>query len=418
MVGLRNQFQPEFFSCKRDHYSKKSPMESPVVYIPIDRRLAIAEGRELPERTRGAAMFADISGFTPLTEMLARTLGPKRGAEELTVYLNRVYDELITELHRFGGSVIGFSGDAITCWFDGQSLESSTQSEVLPTMRATAAALAMQEAMSQFTELQVSGGEQVSLMMKASVATGPVRRFIVGDPHYTLLDVMAGQTLESLANGEHQADKGDVILDNTAANILGERLQIAEWRTDEHTGERFAVVTGLNERSSEIEQPWPEAEPETFANEQLQNWLLPSVYRLLHAARENFWRSCDPHPHCSCALVGLTMTRMRTRLKSWMHLSARYKGFCRVLTAVSCSLRWAIRAAICTPRSVLPLPMKMMWIEPHQPPWTCKRCLPSSIFSNRYRSDSHTDACVLARMAVHPGAPMECWAMRSTCLPG
>src|SRR6185503_15535338 len=112
-----------------------------------------------------------------------------------------------------------------------------------PTLRATAAALALQEAMRQFTNLQITGGEQVSLRMKASVATGPVRRFVVGDPQYTLLDVMAGKTLESLANGEHQADKGDVILDATAAGILGERVQIAEWRTDEHTGERFAVVT-------------------------------------------------------------------------------------------------------------------------------------------------------------------------------
>ena len=267
-------------------------MESSAAYLPMDRLIAIAEGRQLPEWTRGAAMFADISGFTPLTEMLARTLGPKRGAEELTVYLNRVYDALITELHRFGGSVIGFSGDAITCWFDGQSdaqvLGGSTQSELLPTLRATAAALAMQETMSQFTDLQISGEEQVSLMMKASVASGPVRRFVVGDPQYTLLDVMAGQTLESLANGEHQADKGDVILDSAAANILGESVQILEWRTDEQTGERFAVATRLNETISEIEKPWGDVDPETFASEQLQNWLLPSVYRLLRAGQGEF----------------------------------------------------------------------------------------------------------------------------------
>src|SRR5512134_2834413 len=137
-------------------------MDSSIAYIPIDRLIAIANGKDLPERTRGAAMFADISGFTPLTEMLARTLGPKRGAEELTIYLNLVYDALITELHRFGGSVIGFSGDAITCWFD-----DAEQSTLLPTLRATAAALAMQEAMNQFTDLQMSGGEKVSLMMKA-----------------------------------------------------------------------------------------------------------------------------------------------------------------------------------------------------------------------------------------------------------
>jgi hypothetical protein len=61
----------------------------------MDRRQALAAGRDLPERARGAALFADVSGFTSLTEMLARVLGPKRGAEELTVHLNGVYDALI-----------------------------------------------------------------------------------------------------------------------------------------------------------------------------------------------------------------------------------------------------------------------------------------------------------------------------------
>ena len=42
-------------------------METPSVYIPMDRRLALARGEPLPDRTHGAALFADISGFTPLT---------------------------------------------------------------------------------------------------------------------------------------------------------------------------------------------------------------------------------------------------------------------------------------------------------------------------------------------------------------
>jgi adenylate cyclase len=90
-------------------------MEAAVNYIPMDRRQALATGATRPERDQGAALFADISGFTSLTEALARELGSQRGAEELTVHLNRVYDALIAELHRFGGSVIGFSSDAITC---------------------------------------------------------------------------------------------------------------------------------------------------------------------------------------------------------------------------------------------------------------------------------------------------------------
>ena len=73
----------------------------------------------MPDRVRGAALFADISGFTPLTEALANELGPQRGAEELTAHLDRVFHALIDELERRGGDVIYFSGDAITCWLDG-----------------------------------------------------------------------------------------------------------------------------------------------------------------------------------------------------------------------------------------------------------------------------------------------------------
>jgi class 3 adenylate cyclase len=87
-------------------------------YIPHDRRLALARGEALPDRLQGAVLFADISGFTPLTEALARSFGPRRGAEELTFHLNRIYDALISEVERFHGSVVSFSGDAITCWFD------------------------------------------------------------------------------------------------------------------------------------------------------------------------------------------------------------------------------------------------------------------------------------------------------------
>src|SRR4051812_30449150 len=93
-------------------------MESLYPYIPADRQFAIASGVELPEYTTGAALFADISGFTLLTDMVVRSLGPQRGAEELPRWLNRIYDGLIADVTRYRGSVISFSGDAITCWFD------------------------------------------------------------------------------------------------------------------------------------------------------------------------------------------------------------------------------------------------------------------------------------------------------------
>src|SRR5262245_61172403 len=113
-------------------------------YLPQDRLRALARGETLPDRTTGAALFADISGFTPLTEALGNTLGPRRGAEALTGHLDAVYSALIAEVEHYGGSVIGFAGDAITCWFDEQRSNVQTLERSNVELRAVACALAMQ----------------------------------------------------------------------------------------------------------------------------------------------------------------------------------------------------------------------------------------------------------------------------------
>ncbi|HEX6383695.1 MAG TPA: tetratricopeptide repeat protein [Anaerolineae bacterium] len=287
-------------------------METPAAYIPMDRRQAIAQGRDLRERTRGAALFADISGFTPLTEMLARELGPRRGAEELTVYLNQVYDALITELHRFSGSVISFSGDAITCWFDDEKAEGRRQkaedSSFIPSFgdsgpssgqalqpsafRATATALAMQQTMQQFAELAIVGGGTVTIAVKMAVATGPVRRLVVGDPQYMLVDTMAGTTLEGLAAAEHQAEKGEVVLDAATVAALGDAVHIVEWRSDDESGERFAVIRALDVEVPE--SPWPAFASDALQEKQVRPWLLPPVYRRLYAGQGEFLAELRP----------------------------------------------------------------------------------------------------------------------------
>ena len=161
--------------------------------------------REMPDRVTGAALFADISGFTPLTEALAAELGSQRGAEELTANLGRVFHAVIDELDRRGGDVIYFAGDAITCWLDGDD-----------GTRATAAALAMQDAMAREGTIHTPGGTTVQLALKVAVATGAARRFVVGDPDIQLIDVLAGTLIDDLAEAEHDAEKGEVVLDPSA----------------------------------------------------------------------------------------------------------------------------------------------------------------------------------------------------------
>ena len=255
-------------------------METLTAYIPTDRRHALAVGIQLPDRTQGAALFADISGFTPLTEALAEQLGPQAGAEELTKHLNAVYSALIAELDRFRGSVIGFSGDAITCWFEGDQ-----------GLRVTACALSMQRAMRQFASVRLASGVVMSLAMKVSVATGQARRFLVGDPRRQVLDALAGGLLDELAAAEGLAEQGEVILASSAVRTLADAVQITEWRTPPD-GDPVGVVGDL--RQTVDPDPWPQLADAALGQEAVRPWLLPAVYDRLTSGQGEFLAELRP----------------------------------------------------------------------------------------------------------------------------
>lgn len=245
--------------------------DNPEAYISRDRRRALAAGRELPDRVHGAAVFADISGFTTVTETLVRELGPQRGAEELTANLNRVFHAVIADLDRFGGDVIYFSGDAVTCWLDGDD-----------GTRAAAAGLAVQETMRRVGEVATPDGSLVQLQIKVAVAVGPARRFVVGDPEIQLMDVLAGSIVDELAATERAARKGEVLLARSALESLGERVELVEHRAEEETGRVVGVLARLAVPVPETDGAEPERE---LPEEQVRPWILPAVYERLRTGR-------------------------------------------------------------------------------------------------------------------------------------
>ena len=209
-------------------------------YLPQDRLRAIANGNSLPDRTSGSALFADISGFTALTESLREKFGARQGAEELTKQLDLVYSALIAEIEKYGGSVIGFAGDSMLCWFD-KSGDGDRESGG----RALSCAFAMQESITEFP----------ALALKVCIASGDARRFVVGDEAIQRIDTLAGATVARTAIGEHLANKGDVLLDEETANALSEMIQINEWRSDEGSSAKFAVIgRGKSEDRKQIHE--------------------------------------------------------------------------------------------------------------------------------------------------------------------
>ena len=273
-------------------------MDSPAAYIPIDRRWAMLTGRTLPDRDNGAALFFDISGFTALTDDLVTQLGERRGVDELIGLLNTVYGALIEEVHRYGGSVIGFSGDAITCWFGQWALQQTGQAAGnqnllrLLALRATACALAAQEVMAQFSRIEIASrmtapsGGTMALAMKAAVAAGPARRFLVGDRAIQHIDVLAGETLDRMASAEKLAHKNEVILDPKTIALLNQTLTINEWRSEGDQEGKFAFIASLNQKVEAA--PWPEIPAADLDPVQIRSWLLPQVYARLAGGQGDF----------------------------------------------------------------------------------------------------------------------------------
>ncbi|HVF74000.1 MAG TPA: tetratricopeptide repeat protein [Acidimicrobiales bacterium] len=147
-------------------------------------------------------VFADVSGFTPLTERLAR-LG-RVGAERLTDILNEVMAGLLDVAVERGGDLLKYGGDALLLLFSGEGHAE----------RAVEAAHAMQKALRPYRRLRTEAGP-VSLRMSVGVASGPVHLFLVGDRHREL--VVGGPTVDEVVAQESAAEADQVLVASVAA---------------------------------------------------------------------------------------------------------------------------------------------------------------------------------------------------------
>jgi ABC-type oligopeptide transport system substrate-binding subunit/class 3 adenylate cyclase len=244
-------------------------------YIPRDRVESILRpDTPLPEE--GVALIADISGFTPLTEALTQGLSPDQGAEELTRALSGVFTPLIAEIDAFRGSVIKFGGDALIVWYPRE--RGVRRAAVI--RRALTSAWRMQQAIQIHGQVPTPIGI-VTLKMKIGLTYGPIKRFNLGLPQYGYEDVLGGATLDRMAEAEHHANSGDIMLDRATLAALPEAVTVSEWRDD------FAAVGRLLRPARPKPWPplaWPPAE-ESMLVERLAAYVPPQIYETLVSGR-------------------------------------------------------------------------------------------------------------------------------------
>ncbi|MFL5737517.1 MAG: tetratricopeptide repeat protein [Actinomycetota bacterium] len=183
-------------------------------YLP---RLAIQWLAESPGETvreiDGTLVFVDISGFTKMSERLARK--GKVGAEEVTDVLASVFGRLLAVAYGNGGGLIKFGGDALLLLFDGNDHAA----------RGARAAAGMRSTLRSIGPISSSAGS-IRLKMSVGVHSGTFHFFLVGDSHRELIITGPGASRTVLMEGT--AEAGEVLVsDATAAllpaSVLGDR---------------------------------------------------------------------------------------------------------------------------------------------------------------------------------------------------
>ncbi|MBN2550064.1 MAG: tetratricopeptide repeat protein [Anaerolineales bacterium] len=309
-------------------------------FLPRARLAALASGQSLPPTARGVAMFADISGFTPLTEALRKntkgTSQAQYGAERLTEIINAVFEALIAQVHGFGGDVLGFAGDAITCWFDEASLPIPGMDTALTAVHC---ALAMQQTMTAFSAITTPGfGEAAlpsthALTIKIGLAGGETRRLTVGDPAFGRFDLMTGAPMSRVAAAEHHAKQSEIICAPELVERLGAAVTWGENR------EGFRPLAGWADPTASIAPPLPpSAHPElpgdTAARlETLRPYFPPALFEWLLGTQGSLLAELRPVVNVFLRFEGLDFegdaeieTKLDTYVRLVQSLAGRFGG--------------------------------------------------------------------------------------------
>lgn len=184
----------------------------PLVAPPLVRQQCEAPqpARIRGEFWHGSVLFADLSGFTALSERLT-SLG-REGAEEVRRIISALFAALLDELQAAGGDVLKFGGDALTAFFD-----SATLTDGHATL-ACSAALAMQARMAEYANFETRSGP-ASLRLRIGVHSGRIFAAQVGDANHIEL-VVTGRQINRVALAQEIAEPGQVVVSAETLALL------------------------------------------------------------------------------------------------------------------------------------------------------------------------------------------------------
>jgi class 3 adenylate cyclase/tetratricopeptide (TPR) repeat protein len=186
-------------------------------YTPKHLAEKILKGRSAleGERRQVTVLFADLAGFTTLAERL--------DPEEVHQLLDRCFELITAEVHRFEGSVNQYTGDGVMALFGAPIAHEDSP------RRAVHAALGIQRALRDYAKT-VQSQRALTLEMRIGLNTGPVVVGRIGDDlrmDYTAV----GDTTNLAARLQQGARPGSVIVSEATHKAIAgyfETLDLGE----------------------------------------------------------------------------------------------------------------------------------------------------------------------------------------------
>ena len=200
----------------------------------------------------GTVVFVDISGFTKLSERLARR--GKEGAEQITEIIGADFESILSVAYANGGGLIKFGGDALLLLFHGEGHAE----------RGCGSAIAMRRTLREVGKIDLPG-TRLTLRMSVGIHTGPFHLFVVGGSHRELLAV--GPSWTRTVEMEHDADADEILISAETARLLPARCVGA------------AKGRGWLLRREPPGIPDPPVEAPVAASEEIVRSCLPSAVR-------------------------------------------------------------------------------------------------------------------------------------------
>ena len=167
------------------------------------------------ERRQVTVLFADIAGFTSVAE--------GRDPEEVHQIVDRCFEAITAEVHRFEGTINQYTGDGVMALFGAPIAHEDSA------RRAVHAALGIQRAMRDLSR-EIEARQGPAIRMRIGLNTGPVVVGRIGDDlrmDYTAV----GDTTNVAARLQQAARPGSVLVSDSTVRAIGgffETLDLGE----------------------------------------------------------------------------------------------------------------------------------------------------------------------------------------------